>query len=61
MCSYIYCIGKIEDFDYTTRLSFLGLSVFAKQNAHVCIEIFDFVNAHFSYYNCAYLPSEMHK
>ena len=28
-----YCIGKIKDFDYTTRLSFLEMCIFAKQNA----------------------------
>lgn len=48
--NFSYCIGKIEDFDYTTRLSYLGLCIFAKRNAHVCVESFAFANAHFSYF-----------
>ena len=54
-----YCIGKIDFFfeisvfltifSYTTRLGFLGQCIFAKQNAHVCVESSAFANAHLSY------------
>lgn len=35
-------------FPYTTRLGFIELCIFAKQNAHVCVEGSTFVNAHIS-------------
>ena len=44
---FCYCIGKIDfyldfiqDFSYTTRLSFFRLCIFAKQNAHVAKPLF---------------------
>ena len=56
---HFYCIGKIDItfdisvfltiFPYTTRLGYLGQCMFAKQNAHVCVESFAFVNARLSY------------
>ena len=53
---FFYCIGKIGFyldpmwiFPYTTRLGILYSWSTAKQSSHVCVEIFDFVNARLSY------------
>jgi len=48
--SLFYWIGKIADFDYSKRLIYIELCMFAKQNAHVCVGSFSSANAQFSYY-----------
>ena len=42
--------STFNGFSYTTRLGFLGQCIFAKQNAHVCVESSAFANAHLSYF-----------